>query len=219
MKKIIMYFSHGFSLLEMMAVLIIAGILVSIAVPYYLSKREKAYRAECEANRYHIELEERAYYNENNKPSLSIDSKYKCPSGGVYIWLVSDPANSEYPKVGCSVHYIGQYDSSESNEEIISESYDPDEPAPQIESSEINRINDLIDYIEGQKLNTGITNNMVSKLESAITSLEQADNNATSDAVNSLIKFAETQKGKKIPENTVEYIISQAELILNDIQE
>jgi prepilin-type N-terminal cleavage/methylation domain-containing protein len=34
----------------------------------------------------------------------SINTKYRCPSSGTYLWLISDPQTDGYPKIGCSVH-------------------------------------------------------------------------------------------------------------------
>jgi len=34
-----------------------------------------------------------------------IDPAWKCPSGGTYVWLVTDPDSFAYPKVGCSLHF------------------------------------------------------------------------------------------------------------------
>jgi len=200
MKKFIALTDHGFSLLELMIVLSIIGILVTIAVPNFKANREKAYEAECKANRYHIELEETAYYNEHNNISLSIGNKYKCPSGGVYIWLVSDPEDTDYPKIGCSLHEIGL---------VPQESY----------SSITKILDELINYIEGLELNKGITNNLVSRLKSTRQFLDQADELSAKNELEGLIKYIDNQKGKKIPENAADYIIQQIGDITDTITE
>ena len=97
----------GFTLIEMLMVFVIIGALASIAIPHYVKFRESAQEAQCLSNRYHIELEEAAYYAANGKTSLTIDDKYKCPDGGTYVWLVMDPEDHDYPKIGCSIHFIG----------------------------------------------------------------------------------------------------------------
>ncbi|MBW1643858.1 MAG: type II secretion system protein, partial [Deltaproteobacteria bacterium] len=97
-------YSKGFTLLEVMVVIAIMGVLASIAMPQYLAYRQKAYAAHCTANRYHIEMIEREYFIEYDLANLIIDESYKCPSGGVYVWLVSDTNDPGYPKVGCSIH-------------------------------------------------------------------------------------------------------------------
>jgi len=35
----------------------------------------------------------------------AIDPAHTCPSGGTYLWLISDPQQEGYPKAGCSIHY------------------------------------------------------------------------------------------------------------------
>ena len=96
--------SKGFTLLELMVVIAIMGVLASIAMPQYLAYRQKAYAAHCTANRYHIEMIEREYFVDHDVANLIIDESYKCPSGGVYVWFISDTNDPEYPKVGCSIH-------------------------------------------------------------------------------------------------------------------
>ncbi len=95
----------AFILLELMVVLGIISALTSIAIPNYIPYREKAKAAGCTGNRYNIEQEALEYYLEHRVHNPSIADKYKCPSGGVYIWIVSDPDDPDYPKVGCSIHY------------------------------------------------------------------------------------------------------------------
>lgn len=96
--------TSGFTLLELMVVLAVMGVLASIAIPRYAVYREKARAAVCASNRYHMEMEERAYFLENSKASLSIHEKYTCPSGGVYVWIVSSPDDPAYPRIACSHH-------------------------------------------------------------------------------------------------------------------
>ena len=95
----------GFTLVELVVVIALIGVLLSIAAPQLAAYLEQGRKAKCLSNRYNIEQDERSYYLHNNAPSLVIDSRYQCASGGTYVWLVSDPATSEYPSVGCSLHY------------------------------------------------------------------------------------------------------------------
>ena len=104
MKNLQLKMSDGFTLLELMVVISIIGALASIAIPNYLNYRDNAQTVACQANRKSIEQSEMAYFIEHNKTSLVIDDKYVCPAGGKYVWLVSDPSNPEYPKIGCSIH-------------------------------------------------------------------------------------------------------------------
>jgi len=106
--KISVYSNHaGFTLIEILMVFIILSALASIAIPHYVNYRESALETQCLSNRYHIEMEEAAYYAENGKPNLKIDDRYKCPSGGTYAWLVMDPKDPDYPRIGCSIHFAG----------------------------------------------------------------------------------------------------------------
>ena len=88
----------GFTLVEVLMVLAIIGALASIALPHYLTSRVTALAVSCQSNRRHIEESESAGYLINKTPGLAIDEKWKCPSGGVYVWLVSDPEDPDYPR-------------------------------------------------------------------------------------------------------------------------
>ncbi len=106
---------HGFSLIEILVVLAILGVLISFGIPNYIQSREKAQSTQCLTTRRAIDMDEQAYYLDNNKVSLQIDNKHKCPSGGTLVWLISDPESAYYPRVGCSVHF------AEIPEDIIAE--------------------------------------------------------------------------------------------------
>jgi len=95
----------GFTLVEMVVVIALIGVLLSIAAPLLADYLEQGRKAKCLSNRYNIEQDERSYYLHNNAPSLVIDNRYQCASGGNYVWLVSDPTSPDYPRVGCSLHY------------------------------------------------------------------------------------------------------------------
>jgi prepilin-type N-terminal cleavage/methylation domain-containing protein len=97
--------SSGFTLVELMVVIALIGALLSIAAPQLVTYLEQGRKAKCLSNRYNIEQDERTYYLNNNSPSLAIDSRYQCASGGTYAWLVSDPTAPDYPRIGCSLHY------------------------------------------------------------------------------------------------------------------
>lgn len=107
--------SSGFALLEVLVVVAVIGVLASLAVPNYLSYRERARAIQCALNRYHIDQAEYDYFIQNNKPGMQIDASRGCPSGGIHAWLVSDPAAPGYPKVGCSIHFWTNPPSSREN--------------------------------------------------------------------------------------------------------
>ena len=109
--------SEGFTLLELMVVIAIIGALASIAMPQYASYTVKARAAHCLANRYHIEMDERAYFLDHDVPNLKIDDLWSCPSGGEYVWLISDPNDSDYPKIGCSIHFWPSEDGKDKEKE------------------------------------------------------------------------------------------------------
>ncbi|MBN1103357.1 MAG: prepilin-type N-terminal cleavage/methylation domain-containing protein [Deltaproteobacteria bacterium] len=100
--------SAGFTLIEVVMVITILGALASMAIPHYAAYQEKARKARCAAHRYYIQMEEETYFLGHNSVNLKIDERWSCPSGGVYVWVVSDPKDAGYPRVICSVHGEGQ---------------------------------------------------------------------------------------------------------------
>ena len=112
--------SGGFTLLELMVVIAILGILTSIALPNFVSYRERAKATCCLTNRYQIENDERCYFMDNDERRKTIESPYSCPSGGVYLWLKdadSDPNDPDYLKVVCSIHGPVPSEAEEKEEE------------------------------------------------------------------------------------------------------
>jgi prepilin-type N-terminal cleavage/methylation domain-containing protein len=120
----------GFALIELLMVFVIIGALASIAIPHYVDYRVKALEAQCKANRYHIEMEEMAYFAEHGKPSLKINDKYSCPSGGTYVWLVMYPEDPHYPQIGCSIHFTGSAPETAAPKEEA-----PATPAPPVDET------------------------------------------------------------------------------------
>lgn len=190
----------GFTLIELLMVFIIIGALASIAIPHYANYGKKALEAQCKANRYHIEMEEHAYFVEHDKPNLKIDNKYSCPSGGIYVWLVMDPEDPRYPQIGCSQHF----------EETLEAPAQPEE-----EPSPNQLIEDLIDYTDNLNLAKSIEKNLLSRLNRVKISIEKRK---TSQAIKQIDKFIHTvtkNKGKKIKPRDAETLISKGEQILN----
>ncbi|MGI6486929.1 MAG: competence type IV pilus major pilin ComGC [Syntrophothermaceae bacterium] len=91
----------GFTLVELMVVLVIIGILVAIAVPIYNKTQATAEERACQANLRILEGAVAQYQLDNDgalptELSVSDLSDYikdaedmKCPSGGTRIWPVS----------------------------------------------------------------------------------------------------------------------------------
>jgi prepilin-type N-terminal cleavage/methylation domain-containing protein len=190
--------SEGFTLLELMVVIAIVGVLASIALPSYLNHRQRALDAACLANRRNIETAESTYFASNDIPSLSIGTAYSCPAGGVYVWLVSDPEEPDYPTVACSVHYAGSIetpaeaaDSSDDATEDPSETLAdaPDSP-PETPSESMQA---LIDDLEGLGLPGPFVNELTNKLNNTINSYE---NNKTNQVTNKLNRILDRIKDK-----------------------
>ena len=94
----------GYTIIEMMIVIVIIGVLVSIAIPSYNGLLERAKKTACQANQRSIELA-RAFYaikNGDYGSSISdIDVAFDeigftgegtkedllCPSGGTYLFV------------------------------------------------------------------------------------------------------------------------------------
>ncbi|MFC1857568.1 type IV pilin protein [Thermodesulfobacteriota bacterium] len=191
--------SEGYTLIELLVVISIIGALASIAIPHYLNNRQKAQGAACQSNRRNIEAAEITYFVSSNIPNLSIGNNYSCPSGGVYVWLVSDPKDPDYPKVACSVHYAGS-----PVEEV-------DEP---VEKSLTETVNDLIKTVKALDLKVKGKDGegrLVKKLEDAI---KEYDKGKISKADNNLDSFKkEVKKNKKIDAEDKTTLIKMADEI------
>ena len=91
----------GFTLVELMIVVIIIGILVAIAIPVYNSTQKKAKETACEANIRVIQSAIlQAQLEEESPKSLDDIVKYldgrelpKCPLGGTYSLDTDDNGN------------------------------------------------------------------------------------------------------------------------------
>ena len=97
--------TRGLTLIEVMLVIAIISVLASIAVPNMAVYSERARKVSCLVNRKNIENDAIARLAQNQSPASDISSEYKCLSGGVYVWLITDSEDQGYPKVGCSIHY------------------------------------------------------------------------------------------------------------------
>jgi competence protein ComGC len=95
----------GITLMELMVVIAVITALLSITAPQFGAYLEQGKSTNCLSNRKNIEQDERAYNLNTNNPSLVMDRRYQCPSGGVYAWMIRDPNDPNYPRIGCSLHH------------------------------------------------------------------------------------------------------------------
>ncbi|NLX89758.1 MAG: prepilin-type N-terminal cleavage/methylation domain-containing protein [Syntrophomonadaceae bacterium] len=105
----------GFTLVELMVVVVILGILVTIAVPLYNAQTEKTEKATCFANQRMIESAAVQYTLDNDDKEITDVNKIEllndyfqgkaptCPSGEAY--------SIEGGKVACTEH--GHYSDSQ----------------------------------------------------------------------------------------------------------
>jgi prepilin-type N-terminal cleavage/methylation domain-containing protein len=106
---------RGFTLIEVLMVVVIIAILACIAIPVYLGSRAKAKSADCLVQRQYAERAARAH-DLSLSPSLTshdlpvlvserlIDQVPICPSGGTYSWGTDKDGQ---PVLYCSVHAPG----------------------------------------------------------------------------------------------------------------
>ncbi len=108
--------ASGWTAVEAAVGLSVFGALLAIGVPGYVGYSEHGREAQCASNRHAIEAAERACALDNKgTPCLAarklatsgyLGTMPTCGSGGKYVWIVSDAADPEYPKIGCSKHFF-----------------------------------------------------------------------------------------------------------------
>ena len=105
----------GTTAVEVTVALAVFGALLALGMPNYAAYTEDGREAQCANNRHALEEAERACALDNGAPCLTpkklagsgyLRTPPTCASGGTYVWIVSDPADPEYPKVGCSKHFF-----------------------------------------------------------------------------------------------------------------
>lgn len=105
---------EGMSALDLVTVLLVAGALVSITVPVFLSSSERVQAAVCASNRAALSARAVSYQRLKGVYPTTlaelVDRAYftalpTCPEGGVYVLnSVNTGGNGE---VYCSIHYAG----------------------------------------------------------------------------------------------------------------
>lgn len=209
----------GFTLIEVLMVIVIIGALASIATPQYASYQEDARSVSCQSNRRNIEMDERSHFLANDSTSLNIGSRYSCPSGGVYVWLISDPDNPEYPQIGCSVHYAGLISSTSPGgpgDSEISDDTENTEGTANVEDEKtpIQIIDDLIEYANNMDISKkSVKNNLIKKLDKVKDEIEKDDVEDAIKKIDSFIKAVQKEAGKNIEADDAVLLLSKAQEI------
>jgi len=98
---------HGFTLVELMIVIIIVGILAAVAVPIYSGFVKRAYSSEAKATVGAIRAAEQVYYAEKNEWLMTGTSADILDTLGVDI-----AQNRWFNDTGCVMSFIGADDAT-----------------------------------------------------------------------------------------------------------
>jgi prepilin-type N-terminal cleavage/methylation domain-containing protein len=116
--------NKGFTLIELMLVVTIAGVLASIAMPSYLNYIQRARATQCSVDRGEAQNIIVQYYQSHPDTELTslqqlidggyLRSGFNCPLGGEYVLIPAKVAGSQYPILACSLHYLPELIPAES---------------------------------------------------------------------------------------------------------